>query len=120
MTVLAVGRELTVWCLGFDCMALRARGRCVRARMRFVTVTTSLVSCRSRGQLLLVAAAARRGLRAAVRLVTADALCVPLAHLRALVRVTALTANHRQLRVVGEPDVAPFAGLVPAAMGCAG
>ena len=88
--------------------------------MRLVTVPTSLVSCQSRGQLLLVAAAARRDLRGAVRLVTADALRVTLADLSALGRVTALTAGHRQLRVVGEPDVAAFAGLVPASMGRTG
>jgi hypothetical protein len=52
--------------------------------------------------------------------VTPDALRVPLAHLGAFGRVTALTAGHRQLRVVREPDVAPFAGLVPAAMGRTG
>ena len=88
--------------------------------MRFVTVATGLVSCRSRSQLLLVTAATWCGLRAAVWLVTADALRVTLADLGALRPVTALTAGHRQLWVMGKPDVAAFAGLVPASMRRAG
>jgi hypothetical protein len=59
-------------------------------------------------------------LRAAVRLVAADALRVTPADLSALGAVTALTARHRQLRVVGQPDMAAFAGLVAASMRRAG
>jgi hypothetical protein len=51
-----------------------------------------------------------------VRLVTTGALRVTFVHLRALGRVTALTANHRQLRVVGKPNVAALARLVPGSM----
>jgi hypothetical protein len=53
-------------------------------------------------------------------LMTADTLRMTLAYLSALGRVTALAAGHRQLRVVRQPDVATFAGLVPASMRRAG
>src|SRR5687768_6756803 len=88
--------------------------------MRFVTIPAGLVSCRSRGQLLLVTATAWRGLRAAVRLVTTNALRVTLMDLRSLRRMTALAASHRQLGVVRKPDMASLAGLVPTSMRRAG
>ena len=54
-----------------------------------------------------------------MRLMTTNALRVTLVDLSALGRVTALTAGHRQLGMVREPDMAPFAGLVTCSMGCA-
>jgi hypothetical protein len=81
-------------------------------RMRLVAIAASLVTCRSRALLRLVAAAACRPDTAAVRLVARRAFGVTLVGVSALIGMARAAASDSELRPMREPLVTPFTGLV--------